>query len=235
MKLAGLGRLTASIAHEIRNPLAAIDHANQLLGESAALSDQDRRLVEIVHNHAGRVNGIVENVLKLSRGGRLQVEELALDKWLREFAAEFSEQHALDDEDVRVTVHPGRAPLTARVDQSQLRQVVRNLAENALRYGVPKNITRYGERSLVELRLSIRPFRNQPCIEVLDQGSGVAADSAEQIFEPFYTSASQGTGLGLFIARELCECNHATLTYHARGNGGSCFRISFANAKNWVA
>ncbi|HET6726315.1 MAG TPA: ATP-binding protein [Gammaproteobacteria bacterium] len=235
MKLAGLGRLTASIAHEIRNPLGAIGHANQLLEESEALSRDERRLVEIIHEQTGRVNGIVENVLKLSRGGPPgKTQDVSLDEWLRQFAAEFSERHALGDEDVRVTVHKGRAPLKARVDASQLLQVVNNLAENALRYGVPENTTRYGNQALVEFRLGVRPFRAQPYLEVLDHGPGVSADVAEQIFEPFYTSSSQGTGLGLFIARELCECNDATLTYHARGAGGSCFRISFANPEAWI-
>lgn len=234
IKLAGLGRLTASIAHEIRNPLGAIGHANQLMAESTRLSEQERRLVEIIHDHAGRVNGIVENVLKLSRGGRLKIENIALEEWLWRFAGEFKRQHALSDEDLRVTVHPGRAPLKARADASQLRQIVANLGENALRYGIPANMTPYGERSLLEFRLSIRPFRNQPCLEILDHGEGVPTGKAEEIFEPFHTSSSQGTGLGLFIARELCECNHATLTYHRRGNGGSCFRITFANADSWI-
>ncbi|HET7569234.1 MAG TPA: ATP-binding protein [Gammaproteobacteria bacterium] len=234
IKLAGLGRLTASIAHEIRNPLGAIGHANQLMGESDTLSKEERRLVEIINEHTGRVNGIVENVLKLSRGGAVNVEEVALEEWVRQFAAEFSEQHSLHDEDVRVTVHPGRAPLRARVDAGQLRQVVRNLAENALRYGVPKDIPRYGDRHLIEFRIGVRPFRSQPYLEVLDHGPGVPAEAAEQIFEPFYTSSSLGTGLGLFISRELCECNRATLTYHARSAGGSCFRITFANPESWI-
>ncbi|HET7587653.1 MAG TPA: ATP-binding protein [Gammaproteobacteria bacterium] len=234
MKLAGLGRLTASIAHEIRNPLGAIGHANQLLDESDALSEQERRLVRIIQDHTGRVNRIVENVLKLSRGGPINAEELALEEWLRQFAGEFREQHTLNAEDLRVTVHKGRAPLRARFDASQLRQVVTNLAENALRYGMPENVTRYGDIWLLEFRLGVRPFRHQPYLEVLDRGAGIPADTAEQIFEPFYTSSSQGTGLGLFIARELCECNHAALTYHARGAGGSCFRITFSNPESWI-
>ncbi|HET7371103.1 MAG TPA: ATP-binding protein [Gammaproteobacteria bacterium] len=234
MKLAGLGRLTASIAHEIRNPLGAIGHANQLMGESPVLAEQERRLVEIIHDHTARVNRIVENVLKLSRGGPVKAEELALEEWLRQLAAELSEQHALGSDDLRVTVHQGRAPLRARVDASQLRQVVTNLAENALRYGMPQDVPRYGDHCLLEFRLGIRPFRNQPYLEVLDNGPGVPADTAEQIFEPFFTSSSQGTGLGLFIARELCECNRAALTYHPRGGGGSCFRITFENPESWI-
>jgi two-component system sensor histidine kinase PilS (NtrC family) len=235
IKLAGLGRLTASIAHEIRNPLGAIGHANQLLAESDALPDGDRRLVEIIHEHTGRVNGIVENVLRLSRGGAGKIQTLSLDPWLREFAAEFRDRHALGEDDLRLTVHQGRASLAARVDASQLRQVIDNLAENALRHGVPETAMRYGDHAVLEIRLGIRPFRDQPSIEILDRGAGIGSDAREQIFEPFYTSSSHGTGLGLFIARELCECNNAALTYHERGGGGSCFRITFTRSEKWIA
>lgn len=234
MKLASLGRLTASIAHEIRNPLGAIGHANQLIAESETLPDSERRLVEIIGEHTGRVNRIVESILKLSRGGDVKLERIDLVEWTGDFLVELRERHALAEDDVRLTVaRPGTA-LSARVDVSHLRQVVWNLAENALRYGMPENRTRYGDRSLIEFRLGLRRFRNQPYLEVLDRGPGIPADTVEHVFEPFYTSSSQGTGLGLFIARELCECNNATLTYHARSTGGGCFRISFANPESWI-
>lgn len=234
MKLAALGRLTASIAHEIRNPLGAIGHAHQLIAESETLPASERRLVEIIGEHTGRVNRIVESILKLSRGGDVKLEQIDLGMWIQRFTAEFRERNSLGEEDARLTVVRTRGPLSARVDANQLHQIVWNLAENALRYGMPKDRARYGDQSLVEFRLGLRRYRNQPYLEVLDHGNGIAPEFADQVFEPFYTSSSQGTGLGLFIARELCECNHATLTYHARSTGGSCFRITFADPESWI-
>lgn len=234
MKLASLGRLTGSIAHEIRNPLGAIAHANQIMAESADLSDQNRRLSDIVHNHSARVNNIVENILKLSRAETPHVEHTNLCDWLHAFAAEFRADNALDDSAIRVTVPRNATAPHARVDTSQLYQIIRNLADNALRYGLTHNTPRYGERALVEFSLNQRPLKRQSYIDVLDRGPGIAAELTSHLFEPFYTSSNQGTGLGLFIARELCECNRATLSYHARAEGGSCFRVTFPDPQSWI-
>ena len=231
MKLAALGRLTGSIAHEIRNPLAAISHANQLLAESSNLPGSDRRFTQIIAEHVQRMERMVETILQLSRRESTRAEELELGRWLRDFVAEFRERQGLNgqalavrfdtDEDVRVRVDPGH-----------LYQIAWNLSENALRYGQP---AQSGEAPLIEYRISPLATPGGMELAILDRGSGVPKDIADHIFEPFYTSNPRGTGLGLFIARELCECNRARLVYEQRPEGGSCFRILFGIQQGWLA
>jgi len=229
MKLATLGRLTASIAHEIRNPLSAVSHANQLLAESPQMDRGDRRLTEIIGEHAGRMERIVENILQLSRRDATRAEELDVTAWLKDFIAEFRDRHALPADAVPLDAEYRQLP-RMRVDPTHLHQIVWNLSENALRHGRkgPDGAPR------VEYRIGPLSAEGSGYLEVLDRGPGVPPDIAEHIFEPFYTSDPRGTGLGLFIARELCECNRARLSYAPRPQGGSCFRIEFGAAEGWL-
>jgi two-component system sensor histidine kinase PilS (NtrC family) len=229
MKLATLGRLTASIAHEIRNPLSAVSHANQLLAESPQIDLGDRRLTEIIGEHARRMERIVENILQLSRRDATRAEELDVTAWLKDFITEFRDRHALPAESVPLDAEYRQLP-RMRVDPTHLHQIVWNLSENALRHG------RKGLDGAprVEYRIGPLTAEGSGYLEVLDRGPGVPPDIAEHIFEPFYTSDPRGTGLGLFIARELCECNRARLSYAPRPQGGSCFRIEFGAAEGWL-
>ncbi|HET7922408.1 MAG TPA: HAMP domain-containing sensor histidine kinase [Gammaproteobacteria bacterium] len=229
MKLAALGRLTGSIAHEVRNPLAAISHANQLLAESPRLETEDLRLTEIISEHALRMERMVETILQLSRRDASRAEELDLGQWLHDFVREFHERRQLEDGTLRLQGVEG-GKLAVRVDPAHLHQVLWNLTENALRHGriEPENAP-----AGIELRVlpASRPGRVE--LDVLDRGPGVPAEIAEHIFEPFYTSNPRGTGLGLFIARELCECNRVRLIYEPRAGGGSCFRLLFNTPESW--
>lgn len=223
-KLAALGRLSASIAHEIRNPVGALSHASQLLEESASLSADDRRLIDIIQTNSRRVSEIVENVLQLSRRENTRPELIYLAAWTREFAAEFSSTLELDEG--QIAVAPAE-DVEVRMDPGHLRQIVWNLCENAVKYasvngGIAVEIG-YGR-----LAGSRRPF-----LEVTDAGPGIPAEMREQIFEPFATGRNGGTGLGLFISRELCECNRAALIHEPRRGGGSIFRIVFADPARW--
>jgi two-component system sensor histidine kinase PilS (NtrC family) len=224
MKLASLGRLTASIAHEIRNPLGAISHAEQLLRESPALDKGDRRLIEIIRDQSSRVNTIIENVLQLSRRERSRPETFRLLEWLEDFIGTFIRDHHVEAEQISVDIKP--ADVEVYMDASHLYQVVSNLCENALRYGV-----RPGETARIDLLGGITVESRGPFLDIIDHGPGIGAEASQQIFEPFYTSASSGTGLGLYIARELCEFNQAQLRHISVPNGGSCFRISFADPR----
>lgn len=219
LKLASLGRLTASIAHEIRNPLGAISHAGQLLTESPALGGEDRRLTQIITEQARRMNAIIENVMRISRRGSAVPESLQLKPWLESFVEELRATRELPPESVTIEVEP--EDLRIRMDASQLYQVLWNLCENALRYS--------RGRPLLELRAGIRAESERPYLEVRDHGPGMSAEVAEHIFEPFFTTDSAGTGLGLYIARELCEANQASLSLATHGAAGCCFRISFAH------
>jgi two-component system sensor histidine kinase PilS (NtrC family) len=226
-KLAALGRLSASIAHEIRNPVGAMSHAGQLLGESPNISAEDRRLTEIIRNNADRVSGIINNVLRLSKREETHLERLLLQAWSAEFHEEFCETMQLPPGRVRVSGLA--AGIEVRADPSQLRQIVWNLCENALKHGVQRS-----PDEVVELRYGRMNPTARPFLEIADRGPGVAAEHAERIFEPFF-SGGRGTGLGLFLARELAQTNGATLLYEARPGGGSIFRLVFADPRRWEA
>jgi len=224
-KLASLGRLSASIAHEIRNPVGAMSHAAQLLAESGELTTDDVRLTEIIQTHSERVSHIIDNVLQLSRRESSHPERLSLGSWLGDFAAEFSQ--TLELQEGELTVADVAPDLEVRMDHSHLRQVLWNLCDNAVKYASETG------GILVELQAGRMKGQGRPYVDVLDLGLGVDPGTAEKIFEPFYTDRSGGTGLGLYISRELCELNHATLLHLDRPGGGSIFRIVFADRDRW--
>ncbi len=227
MKLASLGRLTASIAHEIRNPLGAISHAGQLLQEAQALDDTERRLTEIIRTNSQRVNEIVEDILQLSRRGSAQPKLLELQPWLEQFAEDFRYSHSLASEQLRIEVDPG--DIQIRVDPGQLRQILTNLCENAA-----CNFTDAQAKLRLLITAGVTPQSGGPFLAVIDNGPGIAPEAAAHIFEPFYTTRSDGTGLGLYIAKELGESNRARLEYLPVSPTGCCFRLSFPNLRNKV-
>jgi two-component system sensor histidine kinase PilS (NtrC family) len=221
LKLAALGRLSAGIAHEIRNPLGAISHAAQLLSESKNLDRGDERLTHIIHTHCQRMNGVVKNVLEMSQRQQPKAVKLLLGPWIDKFAMEFR-QYEYKDADIHVTVEP--EDMQVRIDRSQITQVLTNLALNGLRYSV-----RHCGKPILDLVGGMDAATDRPYLNVIDHGTGVAPDEEKNLFEPFYTTESTGSGLGLYISRELCEVNHARLSYTRHEHGGSCFRITFAH------
>ena len=224
-KLASLGRLSASIAHEIRNPVGAMSHAGQLLAESTALSSDELRLTEIIRTHADRVSHIIDNVLQLSRRESSRPERFQLEPWLRDFAQEFT--RTLELQEGELSVAEVTESLEIRMDPSHLRQVLWNLCDNAVKYASETG------GIMVELQAGQTQHTRQPYLEVLDHGHGVDPQTVDKIFEPFYTDRSGGTGLGLYISRELCELNRATLVFQPRETGGSIFRVVFADPGRW--
>jgi two-component system sensor histidine kinase PilS (NtrC family) len=226
-KLAALGRLSASIAHEIRNPVGAMSHAAQLLGESPALAVGEKRLTEIMRTNADRVSTIINNVLSLSKREETRFESLSLVSWTDDFHEEFCETMQMPT--ARLLTSSSMPGVEVRVDPSQLRQIVWNLCENAFRHGASDR-----PEEVVEIRHGRLSPTGRPFLQVMDRGPGVNAEHAERIFEPFY-SGGRGTGLGLFLARELAQTNGATLLYEPRHGGGSIFRLVFADPRRWEA
>jgi len=225
-KLAALGRLSASIAHEVRNPLGAMSHAGQLLAESPSIGESEHRLTDIIRVNARRVSQIVDSVLALSRREAANPERLQLLPWVEDFTSEFVQTLELYEDAVRlVTVSPD---IEVRMDPTHLRQILWNLCENAVKYASAAAGVIAVEISCGTLEPSGRPY-----LEVADRGPGITPDQVEHIFEPFYTSQPGGTGLGLYISRELAERNGAALRYHPRPGGGSVFRVVFADPKRW--
>lgn len=224
LKMQALARLTASIAHEIRNPLGAIVNAAQLLGESLPAEGEEHRLVRIIDEQSRRMNVIVQNVTQLSRRDKVSPVRLALEPWLRDFVRQYAETAQVPAAAFTLV---GLEGIEVCVDPDQLHQVVSNLCQNALRASPPFTGT-----PLIKL-LGGRDGEGRPYLDVIDWGKGVPADIVDHIFDPFFTTTPKGTGLGLYIARELCEGNGATLTYHPGDGGvGSRFRITFARAED---
>lgn len=234
LKLASLGRLTASIAHEIRNPLGAISHASQLLGESHALPPSDRRLLEIINNHSKRVNQIIENILQLSRRKAAKPEQINLQQWLPNFINDYKtgrnngdqvtisiveknigetrNQHEYDDSSIGTQ-------LTAKFDTSQLQQVLTNLFDNGIRHG----------KQALRVEIGVDINHQQPYIRVVDFGPGISDDNTRHLFEPFFTTENTGSGLGLYICKELCEANQAIISYKRTEAGESSFHLQLAH------
>jgi two-component system sensor histidine kinase PilS (NtrC family) len=200
LTLAALGRFSASLAHEIRNPLAAINYA-----------------VQLIHQQCQRTNGIVESVLGLARRERANPEHTDLNVFARQFIDDYQQSMSIETDSLEAVT--GNRQVTAMVDPRHLHQVVTVLVHNALNYGrLP------GEPARIRLR--VFQLDQRAMIDILDRGPGIPAAVAAQLFRPFFTTSEHGTGLGLYIARELCRANQATLEFVAVPGGGSCFRIA---------
>lgn len=222
LKLASLGRLTASIAHEIRNPLAAISHASQLLSENTELHSGDRRLVEIIGSHTKRVNHIIENILQLSRRRISNPQTILLNEWLPKFIADFSAAKSAQDQPAIDCIVA--ASTHAKFDVGQLQQVLTNLCDNGLRYSRPPLNCPH---LVIEAGTDLNS--QQPYIKVIDFGAGISKEHLAHLFEPFFTTENTGSGLGLYICKELCESNQAFITYEHTQEGLSCFHIRLAH------
>jgi len=219
-----LAKLSGSIAHEIRNPLAALKHASQLLEESPQIRLQEMRLINIIQNHAKRMNGIVENILQLSRREQSKPELVPLHTFLPEFANEFETSQtnraldfatAIDDQEETYVLY----------DKSQLTQCLWKLLDNAVDHA-----SRDKPNPSVRLALSRDQEAGFCVITVADNGPGISKAQLSKIFEPFYTTRKEGSGLGLYIARQLCEANQAELTVDSEPGEGAYFHIRLALA-----
>lgn len=211
LKLAALGRLTANIAHEIRNPLSAISHAAQLLREDSHMPEQTK-LAKIIENNARRLDRLVEEVLTLNRRDRLNpipYDETSLATLIKELRQ--TEEIRPDAVIVNMTT-----PVHFQFDPDHLRQILWNLLRNAWRFC---------QKQAGSIQVSMQTLGDIVQIDLRDDGPGQPPENQAKLFEPFFTTDAQGTGLGLFLARELAEANHADLAYIPE-TGGACFRLS---------
>ncbi len=215
IKLAALGRLVASIAHEIRNPLGAIGHANELLSESPDLDSGDQRLTDIINNNVHRLNIIVENILQLGRRTKTEREEINIYNWLTQFVGELNNFNKLNEDDIKLTVVDKTA--TIFFDTGHLHQILSNLSQNGLRHAL--------DNSQPKLEIIADSYKGETIISVIDSGPGINKEHLGEIFEPFFTTNSKGTGLGLYISKELASSNYAELYYDPTIEGQSCFKL----------
>ncbi|MBE0614648.1 MAG: HAMP domain-containing histidine kinase [Burkholderiales bacterium] len=214
LKLAALGRLTANMAHEIRNPLSAISHASELLLEEHRNPSQDR-LLNIIQDNSKRLDRMVRDVLELTRRDRVRPETIGLAGFLPSFIDEFAQNERVPRSSFVLQVNEDSEIVFDRV---HLQQVLWNLLRNAWRH------SRQGEASV---RLIVGRRANRVELNVIDDGEGVPTHLRQQLFEPFFTTYSSGTGLGLYIAREMCAANSAILEYvvSPSDEGGADFRV----------
>ncbi|MCU0804025.1 MAG: ATP-binding protein [Burkholderiales bacterium] len=213
LKLAALGRLTANIAHEIRNPLSAITHASDLLREENRAPPRER-LTRIIRDNAHRLDRMVRDIMELNRRDRAQREPIRLAGFLATFVEEFAQAEKVPADGIVVEM---RVEPVLEFDRVHLNQVLWNLVRNGWRHSA---------RSSGSVRILVDRAGPRLELHVVDDGPGVPKDLVPQLFEPFFTTFSSGTGLGLYIARELCAANGAALDYMA-GRGGADFRIQW--------
>ena len=217
LKLAAMGRLTASIAHEIRNTLGAIGNAGQLLAEEA-LTPLQRRLVEIVRENTARLNRLVEDVLRVARRDPPMGDALDARRFVETWADEFQRDRAVPEGVLAVEGAIGAAVV---FEPGHLRQILFNLVDNAVRYAS-------GKPGCVRIVLREARAEDPAQIWVLDDGPGVPPAERAAIFEPFFTSRAKGTGLGLYLAREFCIANGAELVYDLFAREDGVDRCGFA-------
>ena len=214
LKLASLGQLSASIAHEIRNPLATISQASQLLMEEvneadSGLSDDNILLYEMIYHQTIRVNKIIEDVLKLSRQQRPNFVYIEPKTWLNDFIQENFSGH-----DIFLHCHTDKGFM---FDNHQLAQILVNLINNGLRFSSKTQPHAFVTLEVYEFGKSIH-------IDVIDTGHGVAKENIQYLFNPFFTTDNQGTGLGLYLSQAFCQANYTNLEY-VPSERQTCFRI----------
>ncbi|MEF8794296.1 sensor histidine kinase [Thiohalorhabdus sp.] len=211
-RLAALGRLSANLAHEIRNPLSAIQHAGQLLAEKGT----DTRMTGIIQKEADRLNDWVETLLHHLRPPTGQARTLELEPLVANAARLLGSEGDSDGGGRLDWEVP--SGLTACIDEGHLQQILWNLGVNAIRHGGTVD----GEGSCIRARAITSGATR---IEILDRGPGIPVGKREQVFEPFYTTAARGTGLGLGLVRELVEANNGIITIEDRPDGGACIAV----------
>lgn len=223
-KFIAMGRLSASIAHEIRNPLGAISHAGQLLAESDDVAPGDHRLLEIINKQSARINQIIENVLDLGRPSQVNIKPIRLRAWLDRIVDDVVAEKALVTGSIHVE---GDGQVTVCGDPDQLRLVILNLLQNGLRHGDKQDLP------VIRLDFTVDAEAGECHVKIYDNGPGVTPGDEKRIFEPFYTTSSSGNGLGLYISTRICEANNANLDYHSLSiNDDNHFVLSLSLARN---
>jgi two-component system sensor histidine kinase PilS (NtrC family) len=221
-KLASLGCLTASIAHEIRNPLSSISYSNQLLLDSNNLSTEDLELIEISTINIERINNIISDILQISKDSNISPTKVNLLQFCEQLRIEYLKtQNSIQIE----IINNKKTLYFAPFDKNQLRQVMVNLIDNAVLHCKKNHIT-----AKITMTLDIDEHSGLCAINIKDNGPGIKANQQNKLFEPFFTTEKAGTGLGLYISKELCTLNQAHLSYVDTPNvTGATFNIRFSH------
>ncbi|ODS24872.1 hypothetical protein AB835_00995 [Candidatus Endobugula sertula] len=216
LKLASLGRLTASIAHEIRNPLSAISHASQLLDESESISQKDQELLNMIQINSQRINQIISDILEFSRRKVASLKTVNIRQWLDKFCHDY-----LAHNKAHIHLSHLQKTIYCQVDPNHLHQIINNLVENALFHGQKSDLEQQ-----VTITTNIDSRTQLPYIDIIDPGEGISDEHIDKIFEPFYTTKPTGSGLGLYLCKELCHANQADIVYFKKDKQrNNCFRL----------
>lgn len=218
-KFIAMGRLSASIAHEIRNPLGAISHAGQLLAESPSIYKEDTRLVEIIENQSRRINQIIKTILELGQQNEQNFQKIPVHDWLDKIINDFIHDNRLTENSILLS---GDRVTSACGDPAQLQQVILNLLTNSLLYADAS------KSPMIMIDISENISGKDCSIRLSDNGPGIDRAIQDKVFEPFFTTSSTGNGLGLFIARKICLSNDAYLEYIHKESGNGYFLLTLA-------
>jgi two-component system sensor histidine kinase PilS (NtrC family) len=208
-RLAQLGQMAASVAHEIRNPLSSISHANQLMQEDEEASPSTKRMLQIISDNVRRVDQIIKDVLELNRRDRTNQEIIDLEGFITDFYNQFCAVENISARDFTLSIKESDTSIL--FDRRHLNQILWNLCKNGWRHSQQKGNS---------LKLDVYTTnKSQIVIDVTDDGDGIPENISSHLFEPFFTTEKSGTGLGLYIGRELAEANGANLQYKPTNNG----------------
>jgi len=196
-----------------------------LLSESKGPDQEDQRFIESIQTNSKRGREIIANILQLTRQDVTRPEIMQLQPWTADFVSEFTRTLELFEGQLSIVA---TAPVDVRMDPGHLPQVIWNLCENAMKYA-----SEAAGAIAVEISLGRLPNSGRPFLEIADHGPGIPEDMQDSVFEPFATGRTGGTGLGLYVCRELCERNRANLRYKPRDGGGSIFQIVFSDPSRW--
>ena len=216
LKLASLGQFSASIAHELRNPLGIISHAVQLIDDGKRLNDEDSRLNQLIINNCKRMNTVIENVLHVSRRQQAKPDSVELTQFLKQFKHEFCLINACE---IKLNI-PQNKPKTIIFDKGHLEQILVILCDNAMQHG-------RDEDGAVHITISLKHQGNRLVLMLCDTGPGIVEALRNDVFEPFFSTVITGNGMGLFIAKDLCEINQTRLSL-MDVEQGCCFAITFS-------
>ncbi|MCF6263356.1 MAG: HAMP domain-containing histidine kinase [Xanthomonadales bacterium] len=220
-----LAKLSGSIAHEIRNPLAAMVNASELMQESEKTSTEDKQLLAIITNQGERINNIIENILQLARQKRSRPEVIQLNLELQSLVSEYRQM--MPENGLKITLNLLPQPAYVLFDRSQFQQVIHQLLENALTHA-----SQADQETEVTISLDTKHGSGHIILDFEDNGPGISTNMLAKIFEPFYSSHQQGSGLGLYITQQLCNINQTELSVISSSDSGALFRLVIPSASH---
>lgn len=224
-RLATLGRVAAGLAHEIRNPLGSISGSVEMLREAPGLSEEDRRLCDIIASEAARLNNLVSDMMDLARPRKPEAAAVDVAALAREVVELASRSERSGAGDVAVRYRGPEGPVYARCDAAQMRQVLWNLVRNGVQAS--------GAGSTVMVGIEVEDDDDRIRMTVSDEGPGITEEQRERIFEAFFTTRSKGAGIGLAVVQRIIEEHGplgATIDVRNAPKAGATFEVGLARA-----